>query len=119
MKQSQRCKRLAELIKRQLASSFLYYRDHPVLSQATITGVEVAADLSVAKVFISVLDEKNVKPALQELQLESWHLRHSLAKQLNLRMTPRLYFVYDSSIARGQKLSALIDTAISNDDGSN
>lgn len=116
MKQSQRCKRLAELIRRQLGLSFLYYRDHPLLSQVTITGVEVAADLSIAKVFFSVLDEKNLKPVLQELQREGGHLRHSLAKELNLRITPRLHFVYDVSIVHGQKLSAIIDAAIAEDE---
>lgn len=111
MKQTPRCKRLAELIKRHLASAFIYYSDHPLLHQVTITDVEVAADLSVAKIFISVFDEKNITAVLQGLQRETGHLRHFLAKELNLRITPRLNFLYDESITRGQKLSALIDEA--------
>ena len=116
MKQSQRCKRVAELIRRHLALALLYYRDNPVLAKVTITGVEVAADLSIAKVFVSVLLEGNSQEILRELQREVGHLRHGLAKELNLRITPRLSFVYDSSIAHGQKISALIDAAVIEDE---
>lgn len=117
MKQSQRSKRLAELIQRSLASSLiLRYRDNPYLAQVTITSVEVAADLSVAKVFVDVLDVENVKHVLKELRHEANNLRHALANALNLRITPYLNFVYDAASVRGQKLSLLIDQAIAADE---
>lgn len=116
MKQSQRSKRLSKLIQRSLATILLYYRDNPLISKVTITDVEVAADLSTARIFICLLHEKDVKPTLQELRSETHNLRHLLARELNLRITPHLNFVYDRATVEGQRLSLLIDKAVVDDE---
>lgn len=110
MKQTPRSKRLAELVQRSVASNLLYYKEHPLISLVTITGVEIAVDLSVARVFISVIDVTKIEDILRALHREGGHLRHSLAKELNLRVTPRLTFVHDKSIIEGEKISKLINS---------
>ena len=115
MKTSHRTQRLSELIQRYLAQILLTYKDNPLLVQVTITGVEVAVDLSVAKVFFTVLDEGKADFARKELQHEAKNIRHLLAQNLNLRITPCLHFIYDSSIAEGHKLDKLIEAAIARD----
>jgi len=117
MKQSQRSKRLGELIRRNLATIFIsHYRDNPLIALITVTAVEVAGDLSCANVFFCILEEKNVKETLKELQHEGHNLRHFLARDLNLRLTPRLNFFYDHSSVKGQKLSLIIDQAVAEDE---
>lgn len=116
MVDEKRKKRISESIQHELATILLRRMEQPLFKQITITAVNVSADLSVAKVFFSVLADDKVKEAGAALQQASGFLRKSLAHSLNLRLTPRLYFVYDDSINRGQKLAALIDTAIAADE---
>lgn len=106
-----RKKRLGELLKQELANILLRHSEQPLFVQITITTVEVSADLAVAKVFFSVFDDSKIAEATETLKRAAGFLRKSLARKLNLRMTPRLYFSYDDSIIRGQKIAELIDAA--------
>ena len=82
-------------------------RIHPMTS---IVAVEVAPDLKIAKVFISVLgDEEARKDTLRGLRSAAPYLRMQLAKSINLRNTPELFFVADQSIEYGVAMSKLID----------
>ena len=82
-------------------------RIHPMTS---IVAVEVAPDLKTAKVFISVLgDEEARKDTLRGLRSAAPYLRSQLAKSINLRNTPELFFVADQSIEYGVAMSKLID----------
>lgn len=117
MKQTPRSRRLNALIHRQLSNIMLIdYRGHPQISQATITSVEVSADLAMARIFVSIFNDKNIDEVIQALQTESKSLRYLLAKKLNLRITPRLDFVYDKLLAQGQSLSSLINKITIKDD---
>ncbi len=42
-------------------------------------------------------------------------LRSRLGRMLKLRSIPRLYFEYDESVERGQRISGLIDRALAAD----
>ena len=82
-------------------------RIHPMTS---IVAVEVAPDLKTAKIFISVLgDEDARKDTLRGLRSAAPYLRSQLAKSINLRNTPELFFVADQSIEYGVAMSKLID----------
>lgn len=120
MKQNQRSRRLNELIHRHLSNIMIIdYRGHALISQATITAVEVSLDLATARIFISVFNEQNVGEVLKSLQDESKNLRYLLAKKLNLRLTPRLEFVYDKLLVQGEKLSSLISKITIKDEKEN
>lgn len=112
---STRQKQISSLIQRELAQVLLRHNEQPVFKMITLVGVEVSPDLAIAKVFFSVLDETKVDAALKALHNATGLLRHALAQNLNLRITPRLTFIYDESIVRGRELSALIDKAIAQD----
>lgn len=115
MKNYSRTQRIAALIQHELAQNILQYPNIPIFKTISITAVHVSPDLSHAKIFFSIFDEKNVKEALVALNAEAKELRHLLAQNLNLRKTPELRFVYDESIIKGQKLAALIDAAVASD----
>lgn len=74
----------------------------------TVTGVEVTGDLSIAKIFVSFLDNKNVDKRLEALNRCKGFIRSSLAKKLTIRKTPSLIFVIDDSFERGMKIEKLI-----------
>ena len=71
----------------------------PRVSEAfvSVTGVEVTPDLKFAKIYYSHMqgDKKTVKKGLES---SAPYIRGQLAKSLNLRITPELTFVEDTSI---------------------
>ena len=109
MKSYKRTERVADLVMRELATIIQRNKDDPLLAGVTITHVRVSPDLSHAKVFVTVLDQKKISDTLDALNKAAGFLQHILCKKVNLRATPKLHFIYDESIIRGQELSALID----------
>jgi ribosome-binding factor A len=108
--------RLAEQIQRDLAEIVrLELKDRRV-GMITLTGVELSADQSHAKVFFTSLADAG---ALQHTQVALDHasgfLRSQLAHALKTRTVPQLHFVYDESVERGARLSRLIDEAVASD----
>jgi ribosome-binding factor A len=112
---TKRQKQISKLIHRELAKVLLLHSEQPLFKIVTILDVDVSPDLTTAKVFVSIFDASKVDAALKALQNAAGQLRHALARGLNLRITPRLSFINDDSIKRGQELSALIDEAVSKD----
>ena len=82
-------------------------RIHPMTS---VMAVEVTPDLKFAKIFVSVLgnDEEKEK-TMEGLKKSASFARHQLAKRMNLRNTPELTFVLDTSIEYGVNMSKKID----------
>ena len=82
-------------------------RIHPMTS---VMAVEVTPDLKFAKIFVSVLgnDEEKEK-TMEGLKKSASFARHQLAKRRNLRNTPELTFVLDTSIEYGVTMSKKID----------
>jgi len=96
-------KELSSLISREI-------KDPRINPMTSVIHVEVAPDLKTAKIYISVLgDEESKKATLQGLKSAAAFMRGQLAKTLNLRNTPLLIFVLDSSIEYGVHMSKLIN----------
>ncbi len=81
----------------------------PRVSEAfvSVTGADVTPDLKYAKIYYSVMqgDKKQVAKGLAS---SAAYIRGQLAKALNLRVTPELTFVEDTSIAYGAKIEKII-----------
>jgi len=94
---------LSTLINREL-------KDPRINSMTTIVATEVAPNLKTAKIYISVLgDEDSKESTLKGLKSASSFLRGQLARELNLRHTPELTFIIDSTIEYGVNISKLIE----------
>ena len=82
-------------------------RIHPMTS---VVSVEVTPDLKFCKAYISVLaDEEQAKDTIRGLKSAEGFIRTQLAKKINLRNTPEIFFVLDQSIEYGVRMSKLID----------
>jgi ribosome-binding factor A len=115
-KDFERTRRVGEQLQRELATIIQQELRDPRLGMVTISAVEVSKDMSVAKVFFTMLDENaDHKKASEALQHAAGFLQHELGRRVQLRTIPRLRFTYDESIERGSALSALIDTAVKTD----
>ena len=75
----------------------------------TITDCETAADLSVAKIYVTILDKENKDEILKSLNKASSFIRSELAKRIEIRHTPELKFIYDTSIAYGEHIDKVIE----------
>lgn len=75
----------------------------------TITDCKVTSDLSYAKVYYTVLDESKKRETHESLRTASNFIRKKLFDRIELRNIPELQFIYDSSIAYGQKIEKIIE----------
>ena len=107
--------RVGAEIRRELARLLRDEVRDPRLARVTVQEVRVVRDLSHAKVYFTVLDPAESKATEAALNKASAFLRRRLAESMNLRVMPRLAFVYDRSIETGNRLASLIDQAVAND----
>ena len=107
-----RNQRIADLIQTTLAEILQKNVEDTRFSMITLTEVDVAQDLSFAKVFVSVLEEEKAVETIAALNNANKYLRYLLANAIELRVTPELKFVYDDSAVRGSRISSLINDAL-------
>ena len=74
----------------------------------SVTKVKVTNDLKYAKVYVSILNSKNIKNTLAALKKSSGFIRSELARRVNLRNTPELIFELDDSIEYGTKIDEIL-----------
>lgn len=82
----------------------------------TVTDCHVTNDLSFAKVYVTVLDEKKRDVTLKALNDAASYIRRLLADRVDIRHIPELTFVYDESIEYGQKIEEIIEDIHNNED---
>lgn len=75
----------------------------------TITGVDTTNDLSFAKIYYTVLNKEKLHEAGEALEKASSFIRTKLANSIEIRHTPELKFIYDTSIAYGKHIDELIE----------
>ena len=75
----------------------------------TITGVDTSSDLSYAKVYYTVLDDSKRDSTAEALEGAASFIRTKLAERVEVRHTPELKFIYDTSIDYGNHIDKIID----------
>ena len=101
---------LGEVIGQELSDLIRTRMKDPRVGFASITDVEVSADLRHAKVFVSVMGSEDEQQAsLASLNHANGFLRHELAQRLTIRHTPEIAFRLDTSIARGTHVLDLLN----------
>lgn len=74
----------------------------------SVTKVKVTADLKYAKVYVSILNSKNIKETLAGLKKSAGFFRSELARTINLRNTPEIIFELDESLEYGAKIDSIL-----------
>jgi ribosome-binding factor A len=118
MREFTRSERIADYLRRELGLLIQREMRDPRVFMTSVTEVEVSRDFSHAKVYVTVLGKdtaEEAKEAVTTLNKAAGFLRTQIAKNNTARTTPQLRFHYDSSVNRGQQLSALIDKAMASD----
>lgn len=81
----------------------------PRLMNVSVTHVELTQDYSHAKVFWDTFDTKKRGDAKEALEATSGRMRKLLASKMEVRHTPEIHFVYDSSYEDENKISDLLN----------
>jgi ribosome-binding factor A len=108
---SGRMRRVDEAIRQVIGGVVAGELKDPRVGFVTVTDVRTSADLSHARVYVSVLGSEQEREAtLEGLHSAHGHLQRRLASELRLKRTPTLSFLYDETTDRAMRLEALMDT---------
>ena len=103
-------RRVDEAVREVLSDAISKQVKDPRVGFVTVTAVETASDLRRARVFVSVLGDSGVrKRSLQGLRSAHGVLQRVVARELRLKHTPTLEFVYDDTSERGFRIAELIE----------
>ncbi|MBO6008390.1 MAG: 30S ribosome-binding factor RbfA [Lachnospiraceae bacterium] len=109
--------RLNSEVQKELSSIIRDVKDPRVSPWTGIIEVYVAPDLKTCKVWISVLgSEEDRDNTIKGLQSAAGYIRHELAVRMNLRNTPELTFISDTTTEYGVDMIHKIDEVIADDE---
>lgn len=92
---------LSELVLREVAD--------PRLAHITITDVELDPELLYARVYVNALgDEAREQEVMAGLERAKGFLRRELGQRVRLRKTPELHFMWDATLAHGERINELL-----------
>ena len=107
---SLRIQRVRELLKREIGEAVRREFHVNEAGLITVNDVDVAGDLRSATVFISILGNPDQqKRGFQLLNEHRIRIQGFVGRAVVLKYTPTLKFVFDDSIARGNRVLQIIE----------
>src|SRR5512144_2853351 len=107
---TQRTERIDELLRQEIGGILARDVKDPAIGFVTITDIETAPDLRHARVWVSVIGQKDERDAtIAALQRSMSFVRRELGTRLRLRRIPELQVKLDDSIERGTRVLHLLD----------
>ncbi len=89
---------------------------NPRIGFVTVITAEVSPDLRDARVGVTILDDEETWPdTIQALQHSAGYVQMLVGRKLELKVTPRLHFSLDHSVATIDEMSRLIRKARASD----
>ncbi len=104
----ERKSRVADHLKNELGRLLLSHSFDPRFKFVSVSAIELSKDYAHATVYVTILDDSQVKDILAALNKAAGFFRRELARRVNLRTTPQFHFQYDSSIRHGEKIAKLL-----------
>ena len=105
--------RINNEVQRELSSIIREVKDPRIHPLCSVVAVDVATDLKTCKVYVSVIGSDEERSATQEgLKSAAGFIRRELAHNLNLRNTPELKFIMDTSIEDAMNMMKRIDDIV-------
>jgi ribosome-binding factor A len=107
---SDRMRRVNEAVREVLSARIAEGLKDPRIGFVTVTSVDTSPDLRQARVYVSVLGDESARhETLAGLASAHGVLQQSIARELRMKRTPTLQFVFDESIDRGMRISELLE----------
>jgi len=100
---------VAETLRQVIAEALTREVRDPRIGLVTVTGVLVTADLSHARIMVSLPGEEAEKArALEGLQSAAGFLRSRAARALSTRIVPELHFELDRGLQHAARINQLL-----------
>lgn len=104
-----RTDRIDQLLRQEIGAILAKDVQDPRIGFVTVTDVETAPDLSVARVWVSVIGQ----PAERDLTMKALEhampfVRHELGSRIRLRRVPELQLRVDDTVQRGTRVLQLL-----------
>ena len=109
-KNTNRMNKVDEELKKEISSIISLELKNPHLTGLiSVSKVKTLPDLKYARVFVTMINEKDKKENLRVLKQSSGFIRSLIAKRINMRYTPELVFEFDDSIEYGARIDEIIN----------
>lgn len=82
----------------------------------TVTAAKITNDLSFAKVYITVLNDKERDNIIKLLNKASNFIERELSKRIDIRKMPDITFVYDESLEYAANIENIIESIENNNE---
>jgi ribosome-binding factor A len=105
-----RMRRVDEAVRQVLTDAVAQDLQDPRIGFVTMTSVKTTSDLRQARVYVSVLGDETQRAAtLAGLRSAHGALQRRLARELRMKRTPTLEFLYDDTTDRAMRVEELLD----------
>lgn len=106
---SHRAERIAEQIREEASQIVSTEIADPGVGLVTVTRVRVSPDLSLARVYWTIIGDENERRKTQKaLARAAAYVRHLLSTRIALRRSPEVQFVYDRSVAAQDRVEEIL-----------
>jgi ribosome-binding factor A len=106
---SHRVERIQEQVREEVSQMLATEVRDPGVGLVTVTRAKVTADLSLARVYWTIMGDANErKKTAKALERVSGFVRHLLAERLTLRRSPEVKFIFDESVAAQDRIEQII-----------
>jgi ribosome-binding factor A len=106
-------RRVNEAMREVLSSHIAADLKDPRIGFVTVTSVETSPDLSSARVYVSVLGDGEARAeCMAGLESASGVLQSHVARELRMKRTPTLGFIYDDTSEKAMRLQGLIEEVV-------
>jgi ribosome-binding factor A len=107
---AERMRRVDEAMREVLSAAVSGGLKDPRVGFVTVTDVKTTPDLRHARVYVSVLGDAAARTAsLEGLTSAHGFLQGRIGRELRMKRTPTLEFVYDDTAERADRIGRLID----------
>jgi len=108
-KNDARLNRINEELKKEISNILTFELKNPnVTGLISVTKAKITPDFRYAKIYVSILNSKNIDKTMQGLKESAGFIRSQIAKNINLRVTPELVFELDDSLEYGMKIENIL-----------
>jgi ribosome-binding factor A len=109
MSQGSRPDRVGEQIRQELSLMLAREVHDPGIGFVTLTRVKVSPDLQVARVYYTIIgDERLRRDPKRALERACPVLRRQLAARVRLRRVPELFFQFDESVEKQDRIEKIL-----------
>ena len=102
-------KKVASLLKEEMGMLFTREFSDASYGFLTVTDVTMSPDLKIAKVYISILGNEELrKRTMNILEEHKPSIRHVIGSRIRLKFTPEIHFYLDDTLDRVERINNLI-----------